>query len=146
MTVTAEHKRVVAPELVCVYDASASDLLDCEAQDRLGADIGDDMCRDLPGRLQYAEYWDFPRGTAPPLSLSPATKVGFVCLNFSPEKQLAVHRDSGDTFPYRPEGSKDSRVGKAGLLRCLKRRDLQLEQLDDPEPILGRDTMASDIA
>jgi len=144
MPVAAEHQAVVAAEFVRIDNATPANHLDRHAQEGFGRDVGNDLDLNHSLTLENAEYRDFPGGSTSPVALAASAEIGLVQLDFSLEEELTILVGGRNTFPDQVESLEDRRVGQSDLFGSLESGDLQLEELDDPEPVPGRYPELSD--
>lgn len=143
MTIAAEHKSIIAPELVGVYDRSATDRFDGHAEQRLSRNVSDDFNLDRPVALQNAENRHFPGCPAATLPFAPTTKIAFVQLDLASEEQVGIlsgddsESDDGDRL-------QDRRITQSHLQSDLPGRNLEFKELNDPQPLLERDVQLID--
>jgi len=139
MAITAKHKRVVALELVGIDDAAAPHHFNRKVEERACLDVLDRLHFDDPVTLQDAENRDFSGRPSAALALASALKVALVHLDHSAEKLGGIRGCGNDGSAYHVDRLQDRRVAESGLLGDLSGRELKLEELYDPEPILIRD-------
>ncbi len=144
MTITVKHERVVTRKFVGVDDAATPHRLDREVQESAGLDVIDCLDLDDPVTLQYAENRDFTGGPTTALALASAPEVALVHLDHSAEEFGAVGGVGNDGGTYHVDGLEDRRVTESWLLGDLPGRELKLEELYYPEPVLARDSKLVD--
>ena len=144
MPIATEHERVVASEFIGIDDGTSSDGLDREIQKRLSPDILDDLYFNDPVSFQDAEYRDFVGRTTPSLTLSPATEVGLIELNFTLEKIPGITPARDDRQPDHVRCFEHRGITQTRLLRDLPRRQFQFKEFEDPQPVLERNPQAVD--
>src|SRR3989338_424988 len=133
--VAAEHERVVAPELVRVHDTASADLLQGQVEQALGRHIGHHVDLDPAPSLEDAEDGDLPGRAAPAFALAPAPEVRLIQLDFPLEQPGG--RVGHDGAPDRVTCLEGRRVAQAHFPADPAGGDLQLKELQDPQPLDG---------
>ena len=143
MTIAAEHKGIIAPELIGIHDRSATDSFDRHAEQRLSRNISDDFNLDRPVTLQNAENRHFPGCPAATLPFAPTTKIAFVQLDLTTEEHVRIlSGDDGESDDR--DRLQDRRITQSHLLSDLPGRNLEFKELNDPQPLLERDVQLID--
>jgi hypothetical protein len=145
MTIAAEHKSIIAPELIGVYNRSTTDRFDGHAEQGLCRNVFDDFDLDRPVALQNAENRNFSGCPATTLPFAPTTKIAFVQLNFTTEKQVGILTGDDSESDDR-DCLQDRRITQAYLLGNLPGRNFEFKELNDPQPLLKRDVQLIDPA
>ena len=143
MTIAAEHKSIIAPELIGVYNRSATDRFDGHAEQGLRRNVSDDFNLDRPVALQNAENRHFPGCPAATFPLAPTTEIAFVQLDLTSEKHIGILSGDDSKSDYR-DRLQNCRITQSHLLSDLPGRDLEFKELNDPQPLLERDVQLID--
>ena len=141
MTITAKHKRVVAPEFVGVDDSAAPHGFNSKVKKRARRNVMDGLDLNDAISLQNAENRDFSCCPSAALTLASAAEVTFVHLNPS-SKKFGVAGTLGNGYngcAYYSNTFQGSRVTKSGLPCHPSGREFKLKEFYDPEPALIRD-------
>ena len=146
MTVPTEHKRVVAPELVSIDDASPSHRFDSEIQEGFRSNIL--QCFDLYDSISFknTEYGHFIGGPTASWALSTASEVALVHLDFTTEKLRAVRGMCQDSRTNRVHCFQNSGVTQSQLFSNPPGREFYFKELDDPQPLCTGDVDGIDPA
>lgn len=140
MTIAAEHKRVVALKLVGIDDAAAPHSFNRKVKERARLNVLDSLDLDHSVTLQDAENRHFSGRPSASLAFASASEVALVHLDHSAEKLGGLRRAGNDGCAYNVDRFKDRRIAESGLLSDPPGRELKLEQLYNPEPVLVRDS------
>ena len=138
MPVTAEHQAVIYLEAIGVYNASPADLLQSQTEHGLGPDIGNGLNPYMSLPFQDPEDWYFACGSPAPGTLPSAAEIGFVQFDLTLEVGFGILSMGKNCLSKRNEGLVNSVIGQSDLSGSLPCGNLQLEELDDPEPVLTR--------
>jgi len=144
MAVAAKHQSVVTTEFVGINDAAPVDHLNRKTQEDLGRDIANNLDFNQPLTLQNAEYRDFAGGAPSPVALASPAEVGLIRLDLASEEEHTILAGGRNAFPYQIEPLQDCGIGQIDLFGGLESRHLQLEHLDDSQPVPGRYPELSD--
>lgn len=139
VTIAAEHQRVIAAEFIGVDDRSATYRFDRHVQQRGSRDVFDDVDLNHAISLQNPENGDFMGSPSTTLSLPSSSEVRFVHLDLAAQKIIGFRRVCDNRFSDHGDGLEGRGIAKPDLLGYLAGRDFKLEELEDPEPGLGRD-------
>ena len=131
--IAAEHQAVIAPELIRVHDTAPAHLLQGPIEQTLRRDIGHDVDLHAPPSLQDTEDGHLAGGAPSALALAPAAEVGLIQLDLALEQSWGGVRH--ERLPEHVAGLQRGRVAQADFAPDPARRDLQLKELDDPQPL-----------
>ena len=143
MTIAAEHKSIITPELIRVYDRPATDCFDGHVEQGLSCNIFNNFNLDCPVTLQDAENRHFSGCPATTLPFAPSTEVAFIQLDFASKEQFWIptgkngKSDDRDCLQYRG-------IAQSDLLSDFPCRDFEFKEFDDPQPLLERDVQLID--
>ncbi len=143
MTIATEHKSIIAPELIGIYDRSATDRFDGHAEQRLSRNVSDDFNLDRPVALQDAENRHFSGCPAATLPFAPTTKIAFVQLDLTSGKHIGI-LSGDDSESDDCDRLQDRRITQPHLLSDLPGRNFEFKELNDPQPLLERDVQLID--
>ena len=139
VAISAKHQCVIAAEFIGIDDRSATDRFDCHIQQRGSRDIFDDVDLDHSIPLQNAENSDFMGSSPATLALPLSSEVRFVHFDFAAQKIIGLRSKGHDRFSNHGDRFESRGITKTDLLGYLAGRDFEFEELEDPEPSLGRD-------
>jgi len=137
VALAAEYQGIVDMELVRVDDASPANLLHRHAYERLGFDVGDDLYVDESVPFQDAKHGNLSCSSAATFPFAPAAEVGFVELDLTAQERFCIGCVSEYGSTNNHDNSVSDLVGNCHLLGDLPGGKLQLEELDDPEPLVA---------
>lgn len=137
MAVAAKHQGIVDMELVRVDNASPANFLHRHAYERIGLDVRNNLYVDESVPLQDAKNRDLSCSPAASFSFAPAAEVGLVELDFTTQKRFRIGCVSKNGGTDNHDGSMGDLVGNRYLLSDLPCGKLQLEELDDSEPLVA---------
>ena len=139
MTVSTEHKRVVAPELVSIDNTASSHCFDSEIQEGVCRDIFQDF--DLYDSISFknAEYGHLIGGSTASWALSLTSEVALIHLDFATEKLKAIRGVCQDSRTDRVHCLQNSGVTQPQLLCDPSGRELYFKELDYPQPLCTGD-------
>ena len=143
MTITAEHKSIVPPELIRVHDRPATDRFDGHVEQGLCGNVFHHFNLDRPVTLQDAENRHFSCCPATTFPFTPPTEVTFIQLNLASKEQFWIltgkngTSDDRDCLQYRG-------IAQSDLLSDFPCRDFEFKELNDPQPLLERDVQLID--
>ena len=142
VSIATEHQGVIDPEAVGVYDAAPTDLFDREAEHRLCLDVGDHLDGDPSLPLQDTENRDFSCCTATSFALPSPSKVSLVEFDFASEEHISIRGMGQDGGSDGIDGLQGRIIAQAHLVSDLACRELQFEELDNAEPLIGSECSA----
>ena len=139
MTISTEHKGIVTSEFVRIHNRSSSDSFDRHAKQRLSSYVLNNLDPNRPISLVNTDNRDFPGCATSTLPFALAAKVTFVQFDLSSKKAIRVPvcNDRQTNNRYRFE---NRWITESNLVSNLSSRQLKFEQLDDPQPLLMRDS------
>lgn len=124
-------------ELVYVDDASPANFLYRHADERIGLGVENDLYVGESVPFQDAKHGNLSCGSAATVSFAPAAEVGFVEFDFTAQERLCIGCVSEDGSTNNHDSSVSDLVRNHHLLGYLPCGKLQLEELDDPEPLVA---------
>lgn len=139
MQIATKYQGIITSKSISINDQPSSNSFDRQVENRLSTDVSKDMHLHPSLSLQDAESRDFVASSSAPSPLASTSKMGLIGLNFYLQKLLLILAISRDGLPKKVKGPKHCRIRKTQLLRSLSGRDLQFKELDQPEPLFGRD-------
>ena len=135
MAIAAKHQRIISPELIGIDDRPPTYHFYGHIHQRFGAHVLNHLDLDDAISLENTEDGRLAGGAPASFSFTSSTEVTLVDFDLSGKKVVGVteqrHPDDGD-------GLEDRRIAQSHLLSHLSRGDLDLKELDDPEPLLKR--------
>ena len=137
MTVAAAHQGIIDMKLVRSDDAAPANLLHRHAYQCIGLDVGNNLYVDESVPFQDAKHGNLSCSSAATFTFAPAAEVGFVELDFTAQERFCIGCVSEDGGTNNHDRSVSDLVRNRHLLGYLPCGKLQLEELDDPEPLVA---------
>lgn len=134
--VTAAHQGIIASEFIRVNDRSALHGFDREIHQGFSRHILDDFDLHPSVPLQEAKDGDFAPCTPTPSALASSPEIGLIQFDF-PFKLMKVLGLSQNGQAEEMGGPKGGGIADSHLAGDPAARDLQLKELQDPQPLLG---------
>lgn len=143
MSVPAEHQSIVAAELVGVDNRASANGFDGHVQQTLRRDISNDLDLHDAVSLEKSEDGDLSGRASTAFPLASASEIGFVQFNLTPQKKIAV-QVSQDCPPQNRDRLERGRITQSDLLGNFAAGQLHLKELEDPQPLLIRNSQPVD--
>ena len=144
VTVSTEHQRVIASELIGVDNAPPTNGFHREVQQALSGDIPEDFHLDHSIALQNAENRDLVGRPSTSLAFTASPKVALVHLDLPAEQLLGIGGLGQDGGSDQVSGFEHRGITQAHLMGHLTCGEFQLKELEDPQPTLGGDPQGVD--
>lgn len=141
--VTAAHQGIIATEFIGVNNRSSLHGLDRKIHQGLGRHVLDDFDLHPSLPLQEAKDRDFASCAPTPSALASSPEIGLIQFDF-PFKLVKVLGLSQNGQAEEMGGPQGGGVADSHLAGDPAARDLQLKELDDPEPLLGLEIELAD--
>jgi hypothetical protein len=137
MPVTAEHQAIVADEPIGVNDAATPDGLNGPTQDGFSRDIRDHGDLHNSFTFKDSEDRDLVLGTWAIATFGMATEISLIGLHLASQEVFHIRTLSHHRLPDDMYGLQRRGIAQTYLLGDLMGTQLQLEQLQDPQPALA---------
>jgi hypothetical protein len=138
--VSATHQSVIASEFISIDNRTSSYCLEGQLQQSLCPDVLDDFDTHNAISFENTEYRHFIGSPSASFSFSSATEVGFIQFDLSAEQIPTLNTMGQDGHSNRIDCFKDRWIAQSNLLRDLSCRQLQLIELNDPQPLSTTDS------
>jgi len=143
VSISTEHKAIIALKFVCIDNTSSSYSLDCGTKKLSSRDILNHLYLYLITPLDYSKDRNFICCSSSSFASFPTAKVGLICLNLS-FKQAPVLIITQDGFPYDVVAIEYRWIAQLDFPRCPTGRYLQFKELDQVKPVPFRDPESPD--
>ena len=144
MPISTEHKGIITSELVRIHNRASSYGLNGMVQDFLCSYISQNLDLDNPSPLKDAEDRDLVPSTPASLPFALSPEVGLISFDLSLEEHITIHTIGCNRHTDELKCFQDRGIGYSHLQRRLPRRDLQLKELDEPQPVSAGDVKLAD--